>query len=121
MSEGLGRGVGRTIAVFTNAVRWGVSNEDDHFASLGAPVEVEGVPKCGSDGLRTIAAAACIEGLQVFVNTLNVRCEAKVLGDVCVVLRRMVTKGDQADAKVLGFKESTMGDDVCADPLDMNR
>lgn len=101
---------------------WGrVCDEDDHFAGRGAPVEVEGVPEGGGDRLGAVAAAAGIEGLEVVVDLGDVRCEAKVAGDVGVVLGGVVAKGDEGDAEVVWVGETAVGDDVSTDALDVLR
>jgi hypothetical protein len=54
------------------------------------------------------------------VDLLNIRGKAKILGDVGVVLWRMVTEGDEADAEVFWVQEAAVGDDVSADTLDVD-
>lgn len=120
MSGGVERCAGRTVAVFADAVGRGVGDENDHFAGVRAPVEVQGIPEGSCDGFGAIAAAARVEGLEVLMDAFDVRGKAKVLGDVGVILRGVVAKGDEADAEVIRVGEPTVGDNVGTDALDMD-
>ena len=89
-----------------------VRNEDDHLARVWPPVHVEGLGKSGSDSFGAISTSRRVQAGQVAVYGRDVRREAKILRDICVILRWMVTVSDEADSEVLLCLELARLEDV---------
>jgi len=109
----------RTISIFSNPMRWRIRDKHDHLARVLPPVHVESLRKGSSDCLRAISTTTRVERTQVAVDLTNVGREAKVLGDVGVVLGRVIAKGDEAYTEVFSTLKLAALEDVCADLLDV--
>jgi hypothetical protein len=90
-----------TIAIFANAVRWCVGDEHNHLARALPPVHLECLCEASGDRLGTIAASRGVQAREVAVDLVDVGREAKIARHVSVVLRWVITIGDEADAQVV--------------------
>lgn len=90
-----------TIAILSNAMRWGISNQHDHLARLRPPVHVQRLGQRCGDSLGPISTAARVQRPQVLLDLEDVRGETKVLRDIGMVLWGMIAVRDQANAQVL--------------------
>jgi hypothetical protein len=102
-------------------MRGRIRNEHHHLARILPPVHIQRLRERRRDRLGPIAAARRIQRRQVLVHRADVAREAKVLGDVRVVLRRVVAEGDEPDAQVLRRLQLARLEDVRADGLDVLR
>lgn len=110
-----------TISVFANAVRWCVCDEHDHLARTLPPVHLECLRKASGDRLGAISASRGVQAREVAVDLVDVGREAKVARHVSVVLRWVITIGDEADAQVVAGLQFARLADVVADELDVLR
>jgi len=83
------------------------------------PVHVECFIETCSDRLGAVTTAASIETLEVVVYTLCVGRKAEVLGNVGVVLRRVVAVGNEPDPEVVWVQQLARFKDGRADLFDV--
>jgi hypothetical protein len=109
----------RTVPVFTNAMWWCIGDEHDHLARLLPPVHLQRLREAGGDRLGSVATSGGIQAREIAVDLIDIGREAKVARHVGVVLRRVITIGDEADAQVIAGLQLARLVDVVTDELDV--
>lgn len=102
-------------------MRRGVRNEHHHFAGIRSPIHIDRLRQCSGHRLWPISTARSIQRRQIFVHLADVGREAKVLGDVRMILRGVVPESDEPDAEVFRALELARLKYMCADRLDVLR
>ena len=108
-----------TIATFTNAMGRGIRDQHDHLARVLSPIHIQGFVESGGYGFGTISPSRCIEAAQILVDLGDVGGKAEVFDHVSMILRWVITVGNQSNAEVLRGLQLAGFKDMGADGLDV--
>jgi len=106
-----------SVAIFPNSVRRSIGDQDDDLYRILLPLHIQRLCQCGRLCLRTVTASRRDQTREVLLHLLCISRESKVLRDIAVILRRVITERDQAEAN-RRFGKGGGGGDFVANVLD---
>lgn len=110
-----------TISVLANTVWRCIGNENNHLACLWSPIHVQRLCQSCGDGFWPVAATTRIKRAEIVLDLVDIGGEPKVLGDIGVVLWRVISVGYETNAEILLSLQLAGLEDMLADGLDILR
>lgn len=98
-----------------------IGNKNNHLARLWSPIHIQRLCQSCGDGFWPVAATTCIKRAEIVLDLVDIGGESKVLGDIGVVLWRVISVGYETNAEIFLCLQLAGLEDMLADRLDVLR